>query len=102
MGDGPDTPAPVSFAALALWVSGAGVLALGLTALAVALLPLPPAGRAVVAVVGIIAAIAAMGVVSSRITDRAIRAEYGDAPRSGSDIARAEADGEGRSEDGLG
>ncbi|AWH95246.1 hypothetical protein [Dietzia psychralcaliphila] len=70
----------MSFAVLALWVSGAGVLFLGLTALAVALLPLPPAGRAVVALVGVVLTVVAMGVVSSRITDRAIRAEYGDEP----------------------
>lgn len=73
-------PAPVSFAVLALGVSGAGVLVLGLTALAVALFPLPPAGRAVVALVGVILTVVAMGVVSTRITDRAIRAEYGDEP----------------------
>ena len=70
----------MSFAVLALGVSGAGVLFLGLTALAVALLPLPPAGRAVVALVGVILTVVAMGVVSTRITDRAIRAEYGDEP----------------------
>lgn len=70
----------MSFAVLALGVSGAGVLFLGLTALAVALLPLPPIGRAVVALVGVVLTVVAMGVASNRITDRAIRAEYGDDP----------------------
>lgn len=70
----------MSFAVLALGVSGAGVLSLGLTALAVALLPLPPVGRAVVALVGVVLTVVAMGVVSTRITDRAISAEYGDEP----------------------
>ena len=73
-------PAPVSFAVLALWVAGAGVLCLGLTAVAVAVIPVGPAGRAIIALVGIVVTIAAMGVTSSRITDRAIRAEYGDDP----------------------
>ncbi|KZO59964.1 MULTISPECIES: hypothetical protein [Dietzia] len=68
----------MSFAALAMAVAGAGVLVLALTALAVALLPLPPAGRAVVALVGVVATVAAMGLTSRRITDRAIRAEYGE------------------------
>ncbi|WP_194861504.1 hypothetical protein [Dietzia sp. SYD-A1] len=70
----------MSFAALALGVCGAGVVSLGLTALAVALLPLPPAGRAVAAVAGVLLTVVAMGVVSARLTDRAIRAEYGDEP----------------------
>ncbi|MET3859748.1 hypothetical protein ABIE38_000645 [Dietzia sp. 2505] len=80
MADRRGRPAPVSFAVLALGVSGAGVLSLGLTALAVALLPLPPVGRAVVALVGVVLTVVAMGVASTRITDRAIRAEYGDEP----------------------
>ena len=70
----------MSFAVLALWVAGAGVLCLGLTAVAVAVIPVGPAGRAIIALVGIVVTIAAMGVTSSRITDRAIRAEYGDDP----------------------
>ena len=71
-------PAPVSFAALALWVAGAGVLGLALTAVVVAVLPVGPVGRAVAALAGIVLTIVAMGVASSRVTDRAIRAEYGD------------------------
>ena len=73
-------PAPVSFAVLALGVAGAGVLVLAVTALAVALLPVPPAVRAIVALVGIVVTVAAMGRVSNYITDRAIRAEYGEEP----------------------
>ena len=46
--------------------------------MAVGALPLPPAGRAVVAVVGIVGTIVAMGLASRHITARAIRAEYGD------------------------
>ena len=69
---------PVSFATLALWVAGAGVLGLGLTAVIVAFLPVGPVGKAIAALVGIIGTIVAMGSASSRITDRAIRAEYGD------------------------
>ncbi|UVE95107.1 MULTISPECIES: hypothetical protein [unclassified Dietzia] len=70
----------MSFAQLALGVAGAGVSGLALTALAVALLPVPPAGKALVALVGVILSIVAMGLVSNRITDRAIRAEYGEEP----------------------
>ena len=70
----------MSFAVLALSVAGSGVVVLALTALAVALLPVPPVGRAVVALVGLILAVAAMGLASNRITDRAIRAEYGEEP----------------------
>lgn len=103
---GADDPAPVSFAVLALWVSGAGVVLLGLTALAVALLPLPPAGRAVVAVLGLVATVAAMGVASNRITDRAIRAEYGSDPdETGSAPAvppTPEGDATSPRDDGLG
>ena len=76
-------PASVSFATLALWVAGAGVLGLALTAVLVGVLPLSPAGRAVAALVGIVLTIVAMGVASNRITDRAIRAEYGDEPADG-------------------
>ncbi|EFV90984.1 hypothetical protein ES5_13383 [Dietzia cinnamea P4] len=83
----------MSFAALAMAVAGAGVLVLALTALAVALLPLPPAGRAVVALVGVVATVAAMGLTSRRITDRAIRAEYGEEPGG---------QAERRADDGLG
>ena len=43
------------------WVAGAGVLCLGLTAVAVAVIPVGPAGRAVIALVGIVVTIAAMG-----------------------------------------
>jgi len=70
----------VSFAVLALGVAGAGVLGLALTAIAVAVLPVPPVGKAVVALVGLLLSVAAMGLVSNRITDRAIRAEYGEEP----------------------
>ena len=70
----------MSFAVLALGVAGAGVFGLALTALAVAVLPVPPVGRAVIALVGMILTVAAMGLVSHRITDRAIRAEYGQEP----------------------
>lgn len=73
-------PVPVSFAVLALGVAGSGVAGLALTALAVALLPVPAVGKAVVALVGLILTVAAMGLVSNRITDRAIRAEYGEEP----------------------
>lgn len=54
------------------------MLGLALTAVVVALLPVGPVGRAVAALVGIVLTIVAMGVASNRITDRAIRAEYGD------------------------
>lgn len=70
----------MSFAVLALGVAGAGVLVLAVTAVAVALLPVPPAVRAIVALVGMIMAVVAMGLASNRITDRAIRAEYGEDP----------------------
>lgn len=83
----------MSFAVLALGVAGSGVLVLASTALAVALLPVPPAVRAVIALVGVILAVVAMGLVSNRITDRAIRAEYGEEPGG-----QAEPSGE----DGLG
>lgn len=79
---------------LALWVAGVGVLVLGLTAAAVGLLPLSPVGRALVALAGIFLTILAMGVTSGRITDRAIRAEYGD--------EQPEGDGPGPAGDGLG
>lgn len=98
----------MSFAILALGVAGAGVLCLGLTTLAVALLPLPPVGKAVAALIGVIVTIAAMGLTSGRITDRAIRAGYGDDPDDGSDQPPAEApgpaegDGRPRRADGLG
>ncbi|PAY24459.1 hypothetical protein CEY15_03145 [Dietzia natronolimnaea] len=104
----------MSFAALALGVCGAGVVSLGLTALAVALLPLPPVGLAVLAVVGVIVTVVAMGVVSTRLTDRAIRAEYGDEPGNEAEVRRgahvgepshasgpAEGDGEPPRADGL-
>ena len=94
-------PAPLSFAILALGVAGAGVLLLGLTTLAVAMLPLPPVGRAVVALVGVVLTIAAMGLASNRITARAIRAEYGD-DVPGEASGAAEGDGSPRREDGLG
>lgn len=74
------TPAPVSFAMLALCVAGAGVLCLGITAVAVAVIPVGPTGLAVIALAGVVLTITAMGVTSRRITDRAIRAEYGDDP----------------------
>ena len=90
------TPAPVSFAVLALCVAGAGVLGLGITAVAVAVIPASPGWRAIVALAGIILTIVAMGVTSSRITDRAIRAEYGNDP------AGEVADGERAGTDGLG
>ena len=98
----------MSFAILALGVAGAGVLFLGLTTLAVALLPVPPVGKAVVALVGVVLAIAAMGVASGRITARAIRAEYGDDLEEGSDDhpgevpGPVEGDGRHRPADGLG
>lgn len=78
MTDAQRAVAPVSFASLALWVAGSGVLVLGLTAVAVSLLPVPPVGRAVIVVVGVVLTIVAMGVASHRVTARAIRAEYGD------------------------
>lgn len=84
------------------------MLFLGLTTLAVALLPLPPVGRAVVALIGVVLTIAAMGVASTLVTDRAIRAEYGDDPddgngaRPGGPPAPAEGDEERRPADGLG
>jgi hypothetical protein len=101
-------PAPLSFATLALGVAGAGVLFLALTTLAVALIPLPPVGRAVVALVGVVLTIVAMGVVSNRITARAIRAEYGGDPDAepgrgrGSTPGTAEGGGGSRRPDGLG
>ncbi|MGN0101229.1 hypothetical protein [Dietzia sp. CH92] len=70
----------MSFAVLALAVAGAGVAGLALTALATAFLPVPPAGRAVAALLGLVATVAAMGWTSRRLTDRAIRAEYGEEP----------------------
>ncbi len=69
---------PVSFAVIALWVSGAGVVCLALTAAAVALLPLTSVGIALVALAGVVLTIVAMGVTSHRVTARAIRAEFGD------------------------
>ncbi|MBC7306520.1 MAG: hypothetical protein H5T80_06235, partial [Dietzia sp.] len=51
----------MSFAVLALGVAGAGVLGLALTAIAVAVLPVPPVGKAVVALVGLLLSVAAMG-----------------------------------------
>ncbi|GAA3519684.1 hypothetical protein [Dietzia aurantiaca] len=80
MARGGKSPAPLSFASLALWVAGAGALGLALTAIVVAVLPIGPVGRAVAALAGIVLTIVAMGVASRRITDRAIRAEYGDYP----------------------
>ena len=74
------TPASVSFAMLALCVAGAGVLGLGITAVVVAVIPAGPVWQAIVVLAGIIVTIAAMGVTSSRITDRAIRAEFGEDP----------------------
>ena len=73
----------MSFATLALWVAGAGVLGLALTAVLVGVLPLSPAGRAGGALAGVVPTIAAMGVPSNRTTDRAIRAEYGGEPADG-------------------
>lgn len=70
----------MSLATLALWVAGAGVLGMALTAVVVVLLPLSPVGRAIAALVGIVVTIALMGIASSKITNRAIRAEYGDDP----------------------
>lgn len=72
----------MSFATVALWVAGAGILAMALTAAAVALLPLAPTGRALVALAGIALTIVAMGAASNHVTKRAIRAEFGD-DRSG-------------------
>ncbi|WP_010542507.1 hypothetical protein [Dietzia alimentaria] len=72
----------MSFATLAIAVTGIGVLVLALTAAATALLPLPPVGRAIVALLGLVLTIVAMGVVSNRLTARAIRAEYGDEPEA--------------------
>src|SRR5699024_5106937 len=69
---------PVSFATLALWVAGAGVAGVALTAVAVRALPLPPAGRAVVAGGGIVGTVVAMGAASRDITARAVPAEDGD------------------------
>lgn len=91
--------APVSFAMLALGVAGAGVLCLALTAVVVAVVPVGPVGRAILALAGLALTIAAMGVTSSRITDRAIRAEYGDDPTGDvSDVGDDERPGK----DGLG
>lgn len=96
-------PAPVSFAALALGVTGAGVLVLGLTATAVALLPVPPLGRLVVAAAGLILTIVAMAAVSHHVTARAIRAEYGEAPpRPRAARSGAEGDEVSGGPDGLG
>lgn len=101
-------PAPVSFAILALAVASTGVVFLALTTLAVALLPLEPVGRAVVALSGVVLTIVAMGVTSNRMTDRALRAEYGDDPGGPADGRRngpagsAEGEDEGRLTDGLG
>jgi hypothetical protein len=103
----------VSFAGLALAVAGAGVACLAVTAAAVALLPLPPYGRALVLLAGIAVTLAAMSVTSRRITDRAIRAEFGDetdgtvetdepGDGTGGGPGAAEADGRGGRPDGLG
>ena len=74
------TPAPVSFAMLALCVAGAGVLCLGITAVLAAVIPVGPVWRVIVVLAGIVLTIVAMGVTSNRITDRAIRAEFGEDP----------------------
>ena len=84
------------FATLAIAVTGTGVLVLALTAAATALLPLPPIGRAIVALLGLVLTIVAMGVVSNRLTARAIRAEYGD------ELEADVGDGGGPVADGLG
>lgn len=86
----------MSFATLAIAVTGIGVLVLALTAAATALLPLPPIGRAIVALLGLVLTIVAMGVVSNRLTNRAIRAEYGDEPEA------EVGDGDRPAPDGLG
>ena len=91
----------MSFAVLALSVAGAGVLGLALTGAAVALLPLPPVGRALALLVGLVATVAAMGVASNRVTARAIRAEYGD-DEAGEAHEPGEADDRRGAGDGLG
>lgn len=50
---------------------------MALTAIAIALIPLAPAGKALLALAGIVLTIVAMSVASSQATKRAIRAEYG-------------------------
>lgn len=88
---------------------------MALTAAAVGLLPLPPAGRAIAALVGIVVTIVAMGLASNHVTNRAIRAEYGDeygsegetgdttAPTGhGSDVGHVEGDDRRGTSDGLG
>lgn len=86
----------MSFATLAIAVCGVGVLVLALTAAAAALLPLPPVGLAIVVLLGLVLTVVAMGVVSNRLTDRAIRAEYGDEPEGEA------GDGDRPATDGLG
>lgn len=73
----------MSFATVALWVAGAGVLAMALTAAAVALLPLAPVGRALVGLAGIVLTIVAIGLASDHVTTRAIRSEFGDDQNGG-------------------
>lgn len=73
----------MSFATIALFVAGAGVLAMAVTAIAVAFVPVGPEGKALVALAGIVLTIGAMAFASNRITKRAIRAEFGDDPDEG-------------------
>lgn len=70
----------MSFATIALWVAGAGIAAMALTAIALAVIPLAPAGKALLALAGIVLTIVAMSVASSQATKRALRAEYGNNP----------------------
>ena len=85
---------------VALTVAGSGVAGLALTAAAVALLPIAPAGRALVLLLGVVLTLVAMSVASNRITDRAIRAEFGD--EDSGDEEPDEADGRRAPGDGLG
>lgn len=67
----------MTFAEIALAVVGAAVVVLALTAAAVALLPVSPRARAGIAILGIAGTLSIMSVVSTRMSDRAVRAEYG-------------------------
>ena len=78
-------PRPVTFAEIALAVVGAAVVVLALTALAVALMPVSPRARAGIAILGIAGTLAIMSVVSNKMSDRAVRAEFGPADHPSED-----------------
>ena len=70
----------MSFASIALAVAGAAVAVLAVTGILVVALPVAPGVRVGIAVVGVVLAVVAMGVASSKMTDRAIRSQFGPEP----------------------